>query len=197
MRVLIVSEGKHEIGDESGVGVLEQLVRRLLPERDLEFHCDKWSNPDIHALNGKGQGLFKRAARWMLEANRRGYDAVVLVTDEDGFHQRRSELDQAQHWKDAPLPHACGLAIRSIDAWLLADDVALSRALGRTIERQKDPERIREPRPLLRQLCISTGIEEDPARTYVKVASTCDLSVLENRCPKGFRPFAARVRGLM
>ena len=52
MRVLVVSEGKHELS-----GALENLLKRLGGVRaSLEF--DRVSNNTIHAIHGKGQGYF-------------------------------------------------------------------------------------------------------------------------------------------
>lgn len=76
MRVLVVSEGKHEHS-----GALENLVKRLGGER-ATFASDRVQSNRIHAHHGQGQGFFKRALRWLLEAQKRGFDALVLPDPE-------------------------------------------------------------------------------------------------------------------
>lgn len=134
MKVLLVSEGKHELS-----GSLESLVRRI-SSRELDVHHDRVSRNDIHTHRGKGQGFFKRAIRWLLEARKRGYEAIVLVIDEDGYAERTSEIKEAQYYSGVVFPRAFGIAIRTFDAWMLADERALTTVLGCQIQRQPAPE---------------------------------------------------------
>ena len=62
MKVLLVSEGEHEL-----TGSLETLVRRLSPH-ELDVDHVKVSQEGIHTHRGKGQGFYKQAVRWLLEA---------------------------------------------------------------------------------------------------------------------------------
>jgi hypothetical protein len=82
------------------------------------------SRKDIHAHHGKGQGYFKKALRWILEAERRGYDALVLVIDQDNTPERVQEINKAQNDQRVTLRRALGVAIRTFDAWMLADEQA-------------------------------------------------------------------------
>jgi hypothetical protein len=77
MRVLLVAEGASELA-----GALEALVRRLGLE-DAEIAHDRVSSPNLHAHHGNGKGYFKRTIRWMFEAQKRGYDALILLIDQD------------------------------------------------------------------------------------------------------------------
>lgn len=99
MKVLIVAEGKHERS-----GSLETLVRRLL-SCDLQFDVD-----DIHRrlspLHGIGGFDYcKRALQWVQEAQKRGYDAVVLLLDEDGYPDRIKGIDRRKC--DCPRRQCC------------------------------------------------------------------------------------------
>lgn len=191
MRVLIVCEGKHEQR-----GALEAIVRRLNADLSSCDH-DRISRRDLHAHHGAGQGLYKRAVRWMLEAQKRGYEAVVLLTDEDGHPERRVETEKAQAESELSLiRRAIGVAIRTFDAWILADEQALSLVLGRNIQRQPAPESINHPKATCAQLFASCRCESAPSQVYSEVLQCADLGLLEDRCPSGFRPFAARVRAL-
>lgn len=89
-----------------------------------------------------------------------------------------------------------GTAIRSFDAWMLADEQCLTRALNRAdhpVCRQPDPEEITEPKRACTDLCNDGMALAD---LYTNIAATINLDALRNRCPRGFAPFAARVCGL-
>ncbi|MEX2175431.1 MAG: DUF4276 family protein [Pirellulaceae bacterium] len=192
MRVLLVSEGKHE---ESGA--LEALVRRVAPHIE-SCTWDRASSSRIDTQPCKGQGFSKRAIRWILEARKRGYDALVLVIDEDGRRDRASDLDRAQSEakQTHDFPCALGVAIRSFDAWMLADEKALSAALGRVVPCQPSPEDNRDPKADCATLLKQSNCGLRQRELYAQVAQRVDLEVLAKRCPQGFGGFAAQLRAL-
>jgi hypothetical protein len=191
MKVLLVAEGKHELG-----GALETLVRRLSPLA-LEVEHDRVSNDKIHAHHGKGQGFFKRAVRWILEARKRGYEALVLVVDEDGHRERVKELDDAQEYSGIEFRRALGIAIRTFDAWMLADEEALTSVLEYPVQRQPSPETVRDPKEVCKQLLAASTIGIPQAEMYNRLAQAITFRLLKERCAKGFAPFAERVRSLV
>src|SRR5688500_4798500 len=67
-------------------------------------------------------GLLKEMMRWRrrFHEETRGYDALVLVIDEDGISERVQELATAQQYAGSPIHRALGVAIRTFDAWMLA-----------------------------------------------------------------------------
>ena len=189
MKVLVVSEGKHEQS-----GALENLLIKLGAVREsLEF--DRVASDRIHAFHGKGQGFFKRAVRWLLEAQKKGYDALILVIDEDGITKRVREIRVAQdHSLLSNLPRAMGVAIRTFDAWMLADETALSKVLGRTVDRQPNPETIRNPKKKCADLLTESSSQMSQSHMYAQVSDTIDIDILCDRCQRGFKPFATHVR---
>lgn len=192
MRVLVVGEGLHERS-----GALEAFVVRLAHPRRLACETERLSRNDIHAFHGQGQGYLKRALRWLLEAGKRGYDALVLVIDEDGHPKRSQQIEAAQgHEKVSRLPRALGVAVRTFDAWLLADEKALTQILGSPTDRQRDPETIGQRKTVCAELLSRTANDMSLATMYAAVARAADLGMLEERCPKGFRPFSQRVRAM-
>jgi Domain of unknown function (DUF4276) len=190
MKVLLVGEGPSELG-----GALEILVRRL-GLTDAEFDTDRVSQKHLHAHHGKGQGYFKRAVRWMLEANKRGYDALILVIDEDGCAERTREFSEAQQFRGTSIRRALGVAIRTFDAWLLADEKALTAVLQLAISRQPDPESIAEPKRACIELLNSSDESIRPLEMYAAIAELVDIGILQSRCRRGFAIFADRVRKL-
>lgn len=197
MKILVISEGKHELGDAEHEGALVVLVRRTL-SKPAEFVTERISAPKVrvHWRRGEGQGFVKRSLAWIRFAERSGFDALVLVIDQDGYAEREREIAVAQADARLALPRALGVAIRTFDAWMLADEHALSRCLGHEISRQKDPEGVRDPKHTCRQLLDAGGNPISQAEFYTAAASALDLNVLADRCPRGFASFAAHVRRL-
>lgn len=190
MRVLVVAEGKHERS-----GALEELLKRL-GGRQATFESDRVQNNRIHTHPGKGQGYFKRAVRWLLEAQKRGVDALVFLIDEDGQSERIEQINTAQENSLSALPRALGVAIRTFDGWMLADEKALTDVLGCQIDKQPDPESIRDPKQRCADLLASSRNRIAQSEMYAKVSGCLDLDVLRARCEKGFGPFAERVRSI-
>lgn len=192
MRVLLVSEGKHE---ESGA--LEALARRAAA-RITSCSWDRVNNRRIETQPGKGGAFFKRALRWILEARKSGFDALVLVIDEDGDRERIRQFAQAQQEFETTyhFPRALGIAIRSFDARILADEKALSDALRCAVQCQPLPEENRDPKADCVALRDASGTEIPLRDLYSEVAKRIDLERLAERCPKGFGVFAARLKSL-
>jgi hypothetical protein len=191
MNVLIVSEGKHE-----GDGALSALVSGLIgcPIK-TEFRTIR--DAVFHRFHGKGQGLFKKAVSALRHAQEHGYDALVLVIDQDRDPRRREQLDKAQeHRACSNVPRALGIAIESFDAWILADEKALSTILKAAIKRQPDPERTPHPKQCCQRLRDESGSSLPLSQMYREVCEQADLRLLATRCPIGFGTFAKRVRAL-
>lgn len=197
MKILVVSEGKHELGDAEHEGALIVLVRRALT-KPAEFVAERVSDPKVrvHWRRGEGQGFLKRPLAWLRFAERNGFNALLLVSDQDGSQERAREIAAAQSDGRVPLPRALGVAVRTFDAWMLADEQALSQVLGREVSRQKDPEGIRDPKHVCRQLLDSGGNPMSQAEFYAAVSNLANLKFVAERCPRGFAPLADRIRGL-
>ena len=189
MKVLLVGEGKHELS-----GALEKLAQRLCPTK-ISCVSERVSRSDIHAFHGKGPGYFKRALRWVIHAEKQGYDAIILVIDEDGKPERIAELLQAQNHVFR-FPRALGVAVKTFDAWMLADEAAIGKALACTISAPKSPERNRDPKKACKALLASSATGLTQSEFYRQIAEYLDIEVVRKRCKKGFKPFAERVRKL-
>jgi hypothetical protein len=189
----MVSEGRHELGTGSDEGALLVLIRRLLGEGH-EYNGLKVSNTSLRVHHGKGAGFFKKAVRCLIYAQEHGYDVVILVVDEDGDTSRRRQLADAQEYQHVPLKRAFGLAIQTFDAWMLADEQAISRALGCPIPRQPDPESLRDSKSTFLELHQRASVSSPVSWAYAEVARNVDLECLASRCPDGFGLFTARMR---
>ncbi|UCE62161.1 MAG: DUF4276 family protein [Phycisphaerales bacterium] len=204
MKALIVCEGKHERGvtaDDSGEqerpGALETIVRRLAQEQH-QYTLASVRRDGIRAYHGRGKGFFKRAMRWLLQAKDEGYDILVFLIDEDGERERVRQIDEAQDLvrDDCVERRALGVAIRRFDAWMLADEQALTSVLGCSVPRQRSPESIRDPKSTCEGLRDSSPSDKSLSEMYAAVADAADLDLLSARCRGGFKPFAERVHAL-
>src|SRR4051812_29788471 len=194
MRVLVVGEGAHELGGDDSEGALLKIVRQFLPE-GTQIQKEKWS-ANVPRLHGKGDGIFKRAVQWMRKASDHGYDAVVAVIDQDGDAGRARSLSEAQDYSGVAIPRAIGIAIREFDAWMLADEAALSGALEVPIDRQRDPESDRDPKLTCRRIITEARVAIAQRDFYARVAELLTPDTLAARCPGGFGVFAERLRTL-
>lgn len=189
-KILLVAEGEHEHG-----GALQQLVSRVLGGNH-EFKASRLADSPVR-VHGKGRGYEKKAIRWLMEAQKRGYDALILLVDRDGNRDRESEIKSAQQYPkaigDKPFPRAMGVAVEMFDAWIFADEQALSRVVNTTIQTQQAPEGITDPKEHLRLLLQSKVGRTPNAKLYSDVAGELDLERLRSQCPAGFGTFAKRI----
>lgn len=190
MKVLVVSEGKHEQS-----GALENLLKRL-GGTYASFEFDRVSNNTIHTFHGKGKGYFKRAVRWIKEAENRKVDALVFLIDEDGKSERIEQIRDAQDSLLFQLRRAMGVAIRMFDAWMLADEKTLTHVLGYNVNRRPDPETICDPKEVCKDLLANSPNQLSQSEMYAAISHEVDIGVLCDRCPSGFKPFAASVRSI-
>ena len=190
MRVLVVVEGKHEAN-----GAARALIQQIRSDlTDLSFH--RLANAPVH-VHGKGRGYFKKAVSWMRQAHRDGYDAIILLVDRDRMAARSAEITAAQDdHAICNIPRALGVPIEAFDAWMLADEQALSKVLGITVPQQPDPENIAHPKDHTEKLLAALGLPWGGAEMYARIAAELDISHLARRCPEGFATFADRVQKL-
>ena len=206
MNVLIVSEGRseyldalstHRSADKKEAGALKTLVSRLLQDASKwQIEEDRVSSPNVRSHHGKGRGYAKRCIRWLLEAERRGFDAVVMLVDRDGLEARQAEVNEAQETALTTIRRALGVAVESFDAWMLADHVALTKVLGFTVQRQSDPEKQSDAKGMCRDLFAQAATSETHSKRYAAISAIANLDELLARCPNGFTPFAERIRSL-
>ncbi len=199
MRVLIVSEGEHELGDDSLEGALVTLVSRLLNlNENVSFERKKVSSPEVrqHTQQGKGGRYEKRALGWIRLAERDGYNAIILVIDQDGDEERKQQFDRAQDDLRLSLPRALGVAIKTFDAWMLADEQALSGVLETRIDSLPNPESESDPKGRCKELRDTAHSQLSLREMYAAIAERTNMERLKDRCPNGFAPFAQRVRSL-
>lgn len=110
--------------------------------------------------------------------------------------KRVQEITDAQNDQRVALRRALGVAIRTFDAWMLADEQALTRVLGCAVLPQRALEAVSDAKGMCAQLLGESRIAIPQSEFYASVAHEVDMSTLERQCAKGFVPFAQRVRSL-
>jgi hypothetical protein len=128
---------------------------------------------------------------------------VVFVLDSEGdLKGRKKELTEGRNRAYPDFPAALGVAHPCIETWLLADADALRQGLTLT-ETPAAPDKPEElpapcrdtksnPKAILREIA---GITRREVSTDDKdrIAVVLDLSLVRERCPLGFAPFADEV----
>lgn len=194
MNILLVSEGRHELAMDLPESPLGELVRRI-SGREIRFDRKIVRDKAVrrHMRAGKSLDYEKRAVGWLKYATDHGYDALVLVIDQDGQQSREPGIASAQSNAKFPLPRAMGVAIRSFDAWMLADEAALSKTFGKTMNRQPDPESLRDPKALFLELAATASWASSQTDAYLALSKVVSVEILDKRCPRGFTPFKTHV----
>ena len=95
--VLIVAEGEHEIAGGYVDTALSTLVRRLLGDGiDMQVSSKRSREVSRHMHAGRGDRLGRKFIGIMQFAERKGFDAVVILMDHDGDDTRLKSAMYAQ-----------------------------------------------------------------------------------------------------
>jgi hypothetical protein len=213
MQVAFLTEGATEHAVPFGGGGAEpwetSFALQILVERILGIQGRLEACPAGRRRAGAGP-ILKRGLALLCDAVRQGAGAVILLVDADGRSQERlrrlREHRERAHSKGArfQVPIVVGVAIETIEAWLLADENALARVLG-VRERATHtgaPEDLRgkkggsdDPKARLEEW---RSRDRHGPRGFLEqmnaIVREIDLDVVALRCPKGFAPFCEEVR---
>jgi hypothetical protein len=213
-RVLFIGDGAHDIGSSDwptddpfpAGGVVPRLAAKIADidrERSQALH---WAHPRLarFAANRKTRGYEAkiRAAQLLLERRLLDLEALVCVVDEDNDPDRRDLPTHAHALASDACPIACGVAVRSIEAWTLGARKPLAEILGLSVDElpKPNPESFyaSSGKPELRSKDVLKRLAErrgGDARTLrEEVADRTDPDDLCRTCPAGFAPFAAALR---
>ena len=201
-------------GEPDRKGVVTILVRRLLAERlnreIAEWEIETKPLPRVNRRSLTLSGYEHKIRDAIVEARISGCSAVVVVVDRDdsapGLRLTALMAGRTHAEREGEAlasKTALGVAVVTVEAWLLADETALNAALDPRppAVTTPSPEQLdgaarseKHPKTQLRSL-IDRGRRE-VSWPYDEIAERVRLDVLVNRCPVGFAPFAAEVRAL-
>jgi hypothetical protein len=125
---------------------------------------------------------------------------IVFVLDSEGdLKGRKKELTEGRDRAYPEFPMAVGVAHPCIEAWLLADAAAIGKGLNlaKTPAIPEKPEELpapchdgkHNPKAILKEIAK----REISADDKDCIAAVLDISLLRQRCPLGFAPFAEEV----
>ncbi len=219
MKLLFVGEGKHDIGaDEGGAspwvagGVVPALARRVCPQIANNSLALKWRDLPLLNREGKRRGFDRKVVAAVLVSVRRFACAgTVCVADHDGDYSRLREMEAGAERANGLIsrshPVVCGTPIMSVESWTLGARDALAAELNVTPDRVGEHypdisvEEMKEtsgkedhrPKPLLARLAALGG-QVDCTEFRVSVAMRTDPLSLTKQCPRGFKPFSAKLQ---
>jgi hypothetical protein len=174
--------------------VVPALLRRLVEETFGEAMTVEQLPPPPGRLR-RGHGLIASLPADARVLSELGAEIIVSVVDTNNTRAMtrvtalREARDRAQ---PSPLCFALGVAVHSIEAWLLADEQAIRVALAehtygdQPVPRQPDPETLPDPKAHLNDLMsyLTDGIEPGADRFVEAIVAHTDLRILRNRCPQ-------------
>jgi hypothetical protein len=206
MKIRFIGEGVSDVGGERCTGIVPVLTRNVLAAKLGRAPAMEHDTAPLPRFHGKGYAAKAQVA--ITEAHRQGLDGVAIAVDRDG-RRGTERLKLLRQGRDAAtakaaMPAAVGVAIETIEAWLLADEPAIGRALR--FEKPPpcgpDPESLdgkpsTDDHPKVR-LAHHLAMDADRARAnqarLEAIAEEADVAEIERRCVKGFKPFAEEVR---
>jgi hypothetical protein len=185
-------------------GAVRVLVRKVVDAREgrstAEHEVLGTEAPRAHR---KERGDTRRLSLALSEMKVFGCQSVAYVIDADGYGDRLSRLEAERaeiERVSGQQPIALGVAVQTVEAWLLADETAVNGAVEPRpkVATQPDPESLwgpartpGHPKAIFEAL-VATGTRavEGP---YDAIASRTRIDVLEKRCPS-FRRLADELR---
>jgi len=120
-------------------------------------------------------------------------DKALVIRDAD--QKNPVQLINDMHGKinnrNYPFPVKLLVVVQELEAWLLADETAVSTVTGRPTPTIQNPEGLNDPKQRLNNVLSAARISYTPEIAR-KIAANANLDVIEARCPS-FRVFRQAV----
>lgn len=207
LRIAIFGDGEFELGQVGRVyssseqlPALPCLVHRLLGSPVRASYVPRLFRKVL--VTHRKLDLGAKAKQAIRQAEREGYQAVVIVIDRDRQKAQEKNVPLARA-RDAMAesgfpPCAVGVAVETFDAWMIVDGGAVQEAGGDGANCHGSPEGLagkegtgHHPKDWAARLLGGHG---GLGAKYAIIASKVDLNLLEKRCPDGFADFAQDTR---
>src|SRR5258705_10100661 len=220
MRIFLVGEGPHDIGDLAGdpgfrggqPGFLQPIVEKIVGARAV-FDGSKVALLGKRRVSRRKEALEAQAELAAVLAVNAESELLVFVKDLDGGRgpRRRNPAADVQEMSDEirrgsdfssddELICVPGIACRTIEAWALGDGGAIAVACGLGEAARppdgKAPEELwgkpRDPTSNHPKMVLRRIVGEKPARDdFAAIAEHADVDTIRGSCPISFEPFAA------
>lgn len=216
MKILFVGEGRHDIGTHefpprpgAPDAFLLGICQKLVPEISSDSIAIKWSQINLFSKDRR-RGLDRKLLAASQLAASHGCVGLIAVVDQDRDEDRIRILNETRNaiaLREPTQRAAVGVAIESIEAWVLGDPAAIASTIGKTesevlsVYRLASVESLYErsgnhetrPKGIVSRIA-AIAHSEDSAEWRCDVADRISISTLERNCPSGFKPFADDVR---
>ncbi len=162
---------------------LTELVRKCAPP-DVRVICRPCGNAT--QLMKKYPG-FRQEFRHAKDGT--PVDKALVIRDAD--HKNPAELLAKMEARIVnrvyPFPRKLLIVVEELEAWLLADEEALSFVTGKAVRQIANPEKINDPKARLQRILSDAGIAYT-AEEARKIAAAIRSDILAARCPS-FKKF--------
>lgn len=159
--------------------VIEALLGKIFPQ----------NNCLCHPTGGK-QKLMQKFPGYLEDFRYRNVNKALIIRDKDSQCAKEliAKIHEKQKNHNYPFPIKFCLIKEEMEAWLLADENAISQVVGKKVSRINDNlEDIKHPKEKL-QIILSASNANFTPETLRKIAEAADLEKIEYRCPS-FRRF--------
>jgi hypothetical protein len=209
IRVVLYSEGAGETGGEISLlpppgdplrpehlGPAHELLRRCVASSGIPEGAVIFLSPlRTRGRQHKGSDLLKRQRlRELLTwpAATRRPDLAVVMVDSDGDRDRRSNLENSA--SDLSIPTVLAVPVKEFEAWLIADQAAVTKALDYAPDKPPHVETLdrRAAKDLLKRWVSEAKPSRDEASIRATLARTADLNLLAEL--PAFRTFQEDLR---
>jgi hypothetical protein len=133
------------VEDESDVDVVGELIGKIASKRVA-----------VRRIKAYGCGKMRAKCKaWAESLRAQGCTLLILVQDLDSANLRELEVELMAALTPCPISNfLIVIAVREIEAWLLADHDAITRGMGlkRRVSQQSNPEAIVNPKERLRNI---------------------------------------------
>lgn len=120
-------------------------------------------------------------------------DKAIVIRDAD--NKSPAELIKKMETKVSnrsyPFHRKLLVAVQKLEAWLLADENAISAITGKKVARVQNPEDLSDPKERLNRLLSAAKISYT-AEVARKIAASAKVETIESRCPS-FKKFREAV----
>lgn len=176
LKLGIIAEGL----PDSDVIIISELIKKILSD-DLFFY----HRP------GKDKGnVIKKYPGWLEDFRNRKVNKALVIVDQDTacIKELVEKMRKKIEGREYRFPVKFHIIERELETWLLADEKAISTAVGRNIKRIDGfLENIMDPKKKLMEI-LSQAKKVYTPKILHRIAKESDIERIANRCP-GFRRF--------
>jgi hypothetical protein len=180
MKFGIVTEGR----ENSDVQIITELVKKIL-KKNISF---------VQRPSGSKHNVIKKYRGWLEDFRNEKVDKALIVVDQDMTCIKKlvKKMQEKISGRSYAFPVKLHIIEREIETWLLSDETAISKVVGKNVPRvNENLEDIMDPKRKIMEL-LSLAKKVYTAEILRRIAEESDIERIAYRCP-GFRRFRQSV----